>query len=352
MTASIDINAWHEVPGRVAKLLPEAAKVRVAHEKAALAANILPLVVATWEPETGSVYVYADKPVSEKAARTYCDAFELPTQSIIFPKDLNRADAAAEILIKQGSFAVPGVKQVWNLSNKATLGPTPMTNGIVSALLLSGLGYGAGTLAENLFPDRHRERGKLRRRLGLAGALGGAGIGALNAYATSRALKQPYLKSLVTSNNTPVVYPFEKESYTVGYGYNPADPMVPDAIGINQPSINVPQFNTLMWRDVHKGMINPYGPYGSHTPPPIAAAATGMTSGLSAGLGSSIIRPADMVQGFVAAGMSPQSANLAGRTLGALASLSPASQYHLQNMGLWGGMVTAVVPPMFTGRQF
>jgi hypothetical protein len=44
MPQAIDINDWRAVPGRVAEPLPVAAKIRVAHEKAALAANILPIV--------------------------------------------------------------------------------------------------------------------------------------------------------------------------------------------------------------------------------------------------------------------------------------------------------------------
>ena len=349
--AAKDIYAWETVSGRVAALLPAAAKLCAAHEKAALDAGILPVTLATWNPEFNALTLYTRRALSKQAHDGY--------EKAIYDGSLNFAAVTGaepnwdeEILLKQGSFAVPGVKQLWSLGNSALAGPTPLSNGLVSALLLGGLGYGAGTLAENLFPNRYPKHKKLRKTLGMAGALGGLGVGALNAYANSRALQQPYLKGLVASNATPVDYLGEKVGYTVGYGYNPADPMVPDAIGMNQPTINVPQFNTLMWRDAHKGMINPYGPYGSHTPPPIAAAATGLTSGLAAGIGTSIIRPTDLVQGFVAAGMNPQAANLAGRTLGALASMSPGAQYQLQNMGLWGGVVTAVVPPMFTGRSF
>lgn len=344
MTAAKDIYPWESVPARVEALLPEAARARVAHEKAALAADILPFVSATWMPEANVVTLWSAKPVPEKQAEIYREHLTGygNTRRILsgeFPPE--------DILIK--SAAIPGVKQFFELGNKALGGPTPLSNGIVSSLLLGGLGYGTGALAEQLFPERYMRRGRLRKTLGLLGAGTGLGVGALNAYANARALKQPYLKSLVTKNDTPVVYPFEKESYVINYGFNPTNPMVPDAVGMNQPTISVPQFNTALWRDVHKGMINPYGPFGQHTPPPLAAAATGLMSGISTGLQSPVIRPIDVVRGFASAGVGLATANIAGRTLSALAGLTPEAQRKLQDLGLWGGMMHAVMPPLFRG---
>lgn len=346
-TNELDINAWQTVPALVAKLLPEAIKVCVAHEKAALAADMLLSGLATWEPESGVIHVYAPNTVSEKKANQYGVAYELPADRVVFVGPGEREpDWAREILIKR-SVAIPGVKHVFETGNAMLGGPTPLSNGIVSALMLGGLGYGTGALAEQLFPERYLQRGKLRRTLGMAGALGGLGIGAVNAYANARAMKTPYLQGLVTSNKAPVTYPFQKESYNYGYGFNPMDPMVPDAIGQHQPMISVPQFNTALWRDVHKGMINPYNAQGMHTPPPIAAAATGMMTGLSTGLNSPIIRPSDIIRGFASAGVGLATANVAGRTLSAMAGLTPMAQNKLQDMGLWAGMLRAVVPPMF-----
>jgi hypothetical protein len=344
MTAAKDIYRWEVVPARVAELLPAAARVRVAHEKAALAADILSFVSATWMPEANVVTLWSAQPIPEKQAATYREHL---TDYGCTRRILSGEFPPEDILIKQS--AIPGIKQVFELGNKALGGPTPLSNGIVSSLLLGGLGYGTGALAEQLFPERYMRRGRLRKTLGLLGAGTGLGVGALNAYATAQALKQPYLKSLVTKNDTPVVYPFEKESYVTNYGFNPANPMVPDAVGMHQPTISVPQFNTTMWRDVQKGMINPYGPFGQHTPPPIAAAATGLMSGISTGLQSPIIRPIDVVRGFASAGVGLATANIAGRTLSALAGLTPEAQHKLQDLGLWGGMMHAVMPPLFRG---
>jgi hypothetical protein len=337
MANQLDIKQWQEVPGRVAQLLPVAAKLRVAHEKAALAADVLPLTLATWNPDINGLALYTRAPLTKQAFAAY--------ENSIYDGDLNFAviTGAApnwdeEILIKRGT-AVPGIKHVFEGGQSLLGGPTPLANGIVSGLLLGGLGYGTGALAEQLFPARYLQRGKLRRTLGLLGAGTGLGVGALNAYATARALKQPYLKSLITSNKTPVVYPFEKESFTnnSGFGFQ----------SMQQASIPVPQFNNAMWRDVQKGMSNPYG---MHTPPPIAAATTGLMSGISTGVGSPIIRPMDVVRGIASAGVGLATAHLAGKTLSALAGLTPEAQNKLQDMGLWAGMLTAVVPPLFGQR--
>lgn len=348
--AAIAIYDWQTVPTKVAKLLPLAAAAYVAHEKAAAVSGLLATTAAMWRPDDNTLRIRAEQYVGCAGLQAYAARVKEAGYATQFCTTV--PDWSREILIKRGSMAIPGVKQLWSLGNKALAGPSPLSNGLVSSLLLGGLGYGTGALAEKLFPERFGRRKQLRKRFGLLGALGGAGVGAINAYANSRALKQPIFSGLVSNNRTPVVYPFEKAAYTMGYGFNPADPMVPDAIGLHQPIINVPQFNTLMWRDARNGMINPYGPYGSHTPPPLAAAATGLTQGISVGLGTPLLSPHDLVRGFVAAGASPTTANVAGRTLGALAALSPTAQYQLQNSGVWGSVVSTVVPPLFGHGRF
>ena len=343
MATSIDINAWQQVPARVSELLPKAAAVCDTHYKAALAADILPLASVTWAPETNEISVYTPVDISDKRAGTYANHFP---QSVTFQKTEKWSpDWTYEVLIKRAS--IPGVKHVFELGNKAMLGPTPLSNGVVSALMMGGLGYGTGALAEQLFPARYLERGKLRRNLGRLGMLTGAGIGLSNAYANAQALKEPFIKSIFTKNTTPVDYSGQKAATIGGYGYNPAVGVGGDDSSMYASSVPVPQFNTALWRDVHKGMINPYGPYGSHTPPPIAAAATGLMNGLSTGLGTPIIRPIDVVRGLASAGVGLATANIAGRTLSALAGLTPEAQNHLQNLGLWGGMMHAVIPPVF-----
>lgn len=340
MTADKDIYAWQRVPARVVELLPAAARVRVAHEKAALAANILPLTLATWMPEANVVTLWSHTPLSEKAAATYRE--HMGDYGVI--RRILQAELPPEdIIIKQGSSSlIPGYGKVWNTANSMLGGPNPMTNGIVAALLMGGLGYGGGALAENLFPERYLERGKLRRSLATAGALGGLGFGAMNAYANSRATNTSYLNGLFTDNRTIPPYMRDKVSFE-----RAPSPLLSMDSGLYAPTIKVPQFNQAAWADVNKGF---YNPGGMHTPPNYAAVTTGMMSGISAGMGSPIIRPIDVVKGFVSAGVGLATANIAGKTLGALAGLTPAAQDKLQDMGLWAGMMHAVVPPLF-GRR-
>jgi hypothetical protein len=340
MPNALDIKDWQAVPARVAALLPAAVKLRAAHEKAALAAGILPISVATWNPELNALTLYSPTGCTKRAYETY--------ENLIHDDALGFAAVAGgepnwdeEILIKRGS-AIPGVKHIFDGGNALLGGPTPLSNGIVSGLLLGGLGYGGGTLAENLFPERYLERGKLRRTLGLLGAGTGLGLGAMNAYANARALKIPFLQGLITNNKTPVDYLDEKRAFMTEalYGHNPVG-------ALQQPMIPVPQFNNATWRDVQKGMRNPYG---THTPPDVAAATTGLMTGISTSVGSPIIRPLDVVRGIASAGVGLATANLAGKTLSALAGLTPEAQNKLQDMGLWAGMLTSVVPPLF-GRR-
>jgi hypothetical protein len=118
--------------------------------------------------------------------------------------------------------------------------------------------------------------------------------------------------------------------------------------GLNTPSIPVHQFNQAVWRDTQKGMSNGFA---THTPPAYAAATTGLMTGLSAGSRSPIISPMDVIHGIASAGVGLATANIAGRTLSALAGLTPEGQNKLQDMGLWGGMMHAIVPPMMGFRR-
>lgn len=338
----IDINSWRTVPDRVALLLPGAAKVLAAHDKAASAAYILPLVNVTWMPEANAVTLWSKKPITEKQAEVYRQT--VGDYGVV--RSVGAPDWNHEILIKLASSTmIPGMDKVWQYSNAALGGPTPLSNGIVASLLMGGLGYGGGALAENLFPERYVQRGKLRKSMAAMGALGGLGLAANNAYANGRAMHTNMLRGLVTSNNA--IPPYLKEgAEKQSYDYGP-DPTMSDDTGLYAPKIPVQQFNQMAWHDVSKQY---YNPMGFHTPPQYAAATTGMLSGISAGMQSPIIRPIDVVRGFASAGVGLATANLAGRTLSALAGLTPEAQNKLQDMGLWAGMMHAIAPPLFSPR--
>jgi hypothetical protein len=212
-------------------------------------------------------------------------------------------------------------------------------------LAAGGLGYGVGALAEQLFPERYIQRGKLRRTLGSAGLLFGAGLGANNAYANARALKTNFFQGLLTPNTTPVKY---SSDIKTAFDFRPTpNPMVPGDSGLYSPTVSVPQFNSAAWNDVQRGMA--YG-YQNHTPPQFAAATTGLMTGISTNNRSPIIRPIDVIYGIASAGVGLATANVAGRALSALAGLTPEGQNKLQDMGLWGGMMHAIVPQLFGSR--
>lgn len=360
---------WRRVPQRVVELLPHALTVKLAHEKAALAAGILHTTAATWQPDVNGVTVYTPAPLTKEAFDIYRREMAATGRPLAVVAADVTPNWAEEIVIKRGSF-IPGLSTVWNSGNRLLGGPTPLSNGIVASVLGAGAGYGAGTLAEYLFPERYVERGKLRRTLAAAGALGGVGIAGVNSYANARALRTSMLRGLLTHNETPVVYPSEQEKQSFeqfdgGFlnqqmnqqmGMNAAQQFnqqqfMQSSFGqpaslppMYQPTIPVAQFNNAMWNDVRKGMTNGFD---MHTPPQYAAVTTGLMSGISANTRSPIIRPIDVVTGIASAGVGLATAHIAGKALSALAGLTPAGQNKLQDMGLWGGMMHAIVPPMF-----
>lgn len=351
MADRFDINEWMRVPERVSELLPLAAQVKTAHMVAAEAAGLLASSAVSWAPEEDGVSVWVTAAPSEKTADAYVSKFAYPTQSIIF-REIKAAqpETDREILVKIGSMLGNignaalktrfGFAPAWHYGNKMLGGPNPLTNGIVASLMLGGLGYGAGTLVENLFPERYVERGKLRKTLGTLGAMGGVGLGLGNAYARARAMgpDKSMLDGLFISSHAVPPYMQEKQSFDFA-----ENPLAPGGTGLFAPKIPVPQFNAMVWSDVQKGMRNPYG---MHTDPAIGAATTGMMNGFASQARSSIISPATVINGIASAGVGLATANIVGRALSALAGLTPEAQNKLQDMGLYGGMLHAIVPPM------
>jgi hypothetical protein len=117
-------------------------------------------------------------------------------------------------------------------------------------------------------------------------------------------------------------------------------------------------FNRAIWNDVRMGMTaggNPFGSkawqgdntQGMHTPPPVAAAATAINTGIQDMYGGrSMLSPMHFVKGLATAGVDAAAANIVGKTLGALGGLSPEAQTHIQNIGLWGGLIRGTVGSM------
>lgn len=361
----VDVSIWQAVPGRVAELLPRAIEIAHAYTKIAAHTGDLAGSTATWLVDEDVLVCY--RPNSTRAVKLG----HLDNGKCFRIRSADQApDIEKEIIIKKA--AIPGVSHMWDFGNKALGGPTPLSNAIVSGLMLGGLGYGAGTLAENLFPEKYLERGKLRRNLGLLGLGAGAGFGAMNAYATGKRTGKGFWSGLVTRNDSDV------SKYTPEYILEQQDaplrdidrvpggtPKAASAVtcikesfqqfpaqmrqpGLFEPVVNVPQFNQAAWGDVQRGMYT--NNFNNFTPPQYAAATTGLMTGISTAKNSPIIRPVDVIRGIASAGVGLATANVAGRALSALAGLTPAGQEKLQDMGLWGGMMHAIVPSMFGNR--
>lgn len=438
----IDVAIWRAVPERVAELLPRAIEIAHAYTKIASLTGDLAGSTATWLVDEDVLVCY--RPNHSRHVKLG----HLDNGQCFRIRDINeKPDIEKEIIIKKA--AIPGLSHVWDFGNKALGGPTPLSNAIVSGLMLGGLGYGAGAIAENLFPERYVRRGTLRRNLGLLGLGAGAGLGAINAYSNGRRTGKGFLSGLVTRNdsdfskytpeyrlaqrgqpirnidkipggtppapkqpappaksygtrqtalhvaNIPVVVdgkptvltPDQREQVdfarrvaismgnpdplagVAGYENPPTDfgwggektnsaeyikesfqqfPQQMRQPGLFEPVVNVPQFNQAAWGDVQRGMYT--NNFQSFTPPQYAAATTGLMTGISTAKNSPIIRPVDVIRGIASAGVGLATANVAGRALSALAGLTPAGQEKLQDMGLWGGMMHAIVPTMFGQR--
>ena len=352
MLNNSELYNWQAVPAQVVKLLSVALAIKEAHIiSAGDNIRLLDTATVTWQPAENLVAVYGTD-LTKAAEHIYTQAYKshMPSCVVAFLAPDVMPNPDYEILIKKAG--IPFLTPFVDYTQKALGGPTPLTNALVGGLVAGGLGYGAGALAENLFPERYVERGKLRKTLGTLGLLGGAGFGTMNAYSNARAnmptdkfLQAPVantMRGFLMRNDRP-------PTGTATGGKTAAFNSSGFASGsLNTPFIPVQQFNQAVWRDTQKGMSNGFA---THTPPAYAAATTGFMTGLSAGNRSSIISPMDIIHGIASAGVGLATANIAGRTLSALAGLTPAGQNTLQDMGLWGGMMHAIVPSMMGFRR-
>jgi hypothetical protein len=297
--------------------------------------------------------------------------------------DAAPADLENAICIKQAStFSYLG--SPFRLAGSLQGGPSPLTNAIVGGLLAGGLGYGSGALLEHLFPERYVERGKLRRSLGMLGLGMGVvpGLMQWNANYNNRvgagkpATWGTFGKALVapteSTPHNPGAAAKIQQYNNFGKFDNPlkvtadVDPLFKnaaekfasmfsgeDSTGLGIKPIPVDSFNQAIWNDVRPGAAasNPFGTrsrWGEHdshmyTPPYVAAAATGLVSGVQSQYGGApLLSPMHFVRGLATAGVDLATARVAGSVLGALGGLTPDAQSKLQDMGLWGGLIRGV----------
>lgn len=389
-----DILLWQQVPTLVRTRLKQAGDVQRALKK------ILPKLPPAmpgygylfWNPEANEVWaVLGDSDDEQKHQKWHNALKAIPgVEKVRTESEFGPHDNPDWIKIKKADSWLDAPYQA---AGKLTGGPSPLSNTIVNMLVGGGLGYGAGAIAEDLFPERYVERGKLRKTLGLLGAGAGAVPGLIqtmsNAGLSNRANKPLGAKALITPDSQVPMHPDElnwakslddgttlqKASAELTRGKSPADSAFLRATlklvkaaqeytsgldgtgGVALQPIAVDAFNQAVWNDVYKGVRsshnNPlagwsqYGPI-RHTEPPIGAAVVGLVSGLQQSQGApDIMTPKHFMNGLLAAGTDLAAARVAGGILGTLGGLTPDAQQKLQDMGVWGGMMRGVVQSVF-----
>lgn len=353
---------WEDVPSEALELVRLATPAAVAFRKAALN---LPRVRAhaLFLPEGGHLWVGLDKVASDADVVAWYNG--LKTAGFrnvgIAPLDCapdhpHRAWGEAPwVWVKRAvDPAVSLGGKLLNVLpsdfNRLYGGPSPLAAALAGGLLGAGVGYAGGTIAEQFLPPDF-EPGRLRRNATLAGAAVGAAPGALWGSASHKAHPEtPGLRAWLSG------WPFRDKDLPTGspvkracdrllvhlekaawYGDGPGADQ-PAGQGLDGlatlPSIPRDAFGRVVWQD----------PY---TPPPIRAAAVGLVNAASAANGySPWVSPWD-VASVAAAGATR--GLIVGKTLGALAGLRPEAQQQLQRAGVWGNMLTAVVPNAFPG---
>lgn len=236
--------------------------------------------------------------------------------------------------------------------------PTPLTAALTTGLVGAGLGYGAGTLAENLLPDTW-ERGRLRRTLALAGGLGGALTAAPWAYASMATGHAPWsswplnVQSPQTNKveRTPEPYELERIKDVGSLAQAPSGGLTEHNIraaawgnssaGASGLSpIPVDSFNRVIWGDPR---------VANELTSQTKALASGVVTAASAlgGRRSSIVTPADVAHIAVGMGSGWLSGSLLGHGLGTLMGMPKTTQETLKNTGMWAGAVHAFVNNAF-----
>lgn len=380
------VELWRRVPELVASRYKAAADIKRTISKVIkhLPVDDPGYGYVYWNPETKAVWAVLSDGDEQQTHQRWHNALKAVqgVRSVRTEAEYGPYSDPDWIRIKKAS-ALSWLNKPYELAGLPTGGPSPMSNSIVSGLLGAGVGYGAGTLMENLAPEKYVGRGRLRKNLAMLGGLGGASLHIPQAFANAginrRATGSPHwLRSIFMGNKHQEMHPEELTLRNHHYGEKtghwnrmhaicnrlPAPPelFVKAAIfaggfGSGEPlrAIPVDAFNQAIWNDVHQGQrssrANPYGTRSAfgdnsgdfHTPPVHAAAATGLITGVQQMYGNTpVLSPRHFIRGLTNAGLDMATARVAGGVLGALGGLTPDAQQKLQDIGVWSGMIRGV----------
>jgi hypothetical protein len=256
-------------------------------------------------------------------------------------------------ILKQ--LAVLGQLQPGKMFGLIPNAPGPLTSMLVGGLAGAGLGYGAGALGEQLFPQQW-ERGRLRKTLAMLG--GGLGVLPGATLATSNVMAgRPFYsgKLLGAGYEFPDYQKPERRQVDFtdpqGRGRSAIDSGVkvswqkvaalPTTGVLGMRPIDVNEFNQVIWRDPRVAR-----PMSDIT----QAAASGLLTSAASLPGrrpSGLVTPMDVGRLTAGMGTGYLSGMLVGKALGLLTGMPDTAQERLKNTGMWAGIVSAVVPIAF-----
>lgn len=278
-----------------------------------------------------------------------CDPFEQPDIDIPVSVDLEPPPGDGWIHIKRATWLKP-VGDAWGKLHRSLGGPNPLLQTLLGGAVGAGLGYGGGWLLKHLLPDAYFDKDK--SNLGAAGAVLGGTLGAAPGLIWGAKQYSP------DADNAKTTFQDRGAGWLSSYPFSKKAEMGDAGSLLFARTIPVDAFNSVVWNDVG-APVNPYGthnPFGNNeqplqTPLPVAAAVTGTLYGAAAAAGGRhSVSPWDVAVTAAQGGAAGLFGGLVlGKTLGVLAGLQPAAQQQLQQMGLWGGMLTGAVTKAFSG---
>lgn len=307
-------------------------------------------------PEGGDVHVCLDKVATDSQAA----AWESTLRDLGYGKltggPTDRPPpgygVAPWVVVKQASDpVVSALARLLNYQpssvNQVVGGPSPLAAALASGVFGAGLGYLGGTAAEAVLPEKYFTPGVLRRNAALAGGAAGTLPALLWGLSSQQANPdKPGLRAWTSG------WPFRPQDATGPAALRKAAASLVEVLGVDpgeylvktasplgtgldllalMPAIPRDEFGQSVWRD-------------DNTPVPIRAATVGLVNTASAAAGG---RPSLSPLDIARVSDSAVRGLLVGKTLGTLAGLTPQAQADLQAAGVWGSILTSVIPNAF-----
>lgn len=272
-------------------------------------------------------------------------------------------DVGPIVIHKEAGWPFTQMNKAWDTTSRAIGGPNALTSALLGGALTAGAGYGGGWLLEKLFPKKYMKRGPLRRNMAIAGGLlGGLGAG----YLYGKPLVKEHGPKGVLMAGPVAAKPPKPEFWDRNYDMSkhvyegiPVEASdqflkhAADKLGVvfeeddlyKKASSNV---SNIMLPRMQKDPFNQMIISDPYTSMAIKAKTIGMIEAASQAKGGATwISPFDIARIAVGMGSGAVSGMLVGKTLGALAGITPEAQQGLQRAGILAGLLTNIVPQAF-----